>query len=150
MKKMMLVVVVLFVGYMGFNNQYGTTSPETPPAGLEKNTDQSDAIIARAFANHESNIQISGQGIVEKILPDDNKGSRHQKFILKLASGHKLLVAHNIDLAPKINALREGDPIQFHGEYEWNQKGGVLHWTHHDPRGFHADGWLQYQGKKYQ
>lgn len=150
MKKMMLVAVVLIVGYMGFNSQYGTTSPETSRAGLEQNADQSDAIIARAFENHKSNIQISGQGIVEKILPDDNKGSRHQKFILKLASGHKLLVAHNIDLAPKINALREGDLIQFHGEYEWNPKGGVLHWTHHDPRGSHANGWLQHQGKKYQ
>ena len=35
-------------------------------------------------------------------LPDDNKGTRHQRFILKLSSGQTLLVAHNIDLADKI------------------------------------------------
>ncbi|MGZ4955632.1 MAG: DUF3465 domain-containing protein [Methylobacter sp.] len=52
--------------------------------------------------------------------------------------------------APRINSLREGDSIQFYGEYEWNNKGGVVHWTHRDPNGSHQAGWLQHQGKRYQ
>jgi len=83
-------------------------------------------------------------------LPDDTSGSRHQRFILKLSSGQTLLVAHNIDLAPRISSLRVGDAVQFYGEYEWNQKGGVLHWTHRDSRGSHVAGWLRHQGKTYQ
>lgn len=150
MKKILLVAVVLFFGYTVFSNQSGLSVNEAPPPALQQDVDKSDAVIAKAFSSHESNVQISGQGVVTKLLPDDNRGSRHQKFILKLSSGHMLLVAHNIDLAPKINNLREGDSVQFYGEYEWNEKGGIVHWTHRDPRGSHVDGWLQHQGQKYQ
>ena len=150
MKKILLVAVVLFVGYTVFSNQFGLSVNEASLPALRQDADKSDAVIARAFSSHESNVQISGQGVVTKLLPDDNRGSRHQKFILKLSSGHMLLVVHNIDLAPRINNLREGDSVQFYGEYEWNEKGGIVHWTHRDPRGFHVDGWLQHQGQKYQ
>jgi hypothetical protein len=70
--------------------------------------------------------------------------------MLKTTSGQTLLVAHNIDLAPKINEIKNGDLIQFHGEYEWNSKGGVIHWTHHDPNNMHTDGWLKHEGRTYQ
>ena len=105
--------------------------------------------IKQAFLNRESDKQVSGQGIVAKVLPDDNEGSRHQKFILQLDRDQSILVAHNIDLAPRLDGLREGDRVKFYGEYEWNDRGGVLHWTHHDPGGRHPDGWLEYKGKRY-
>ena len=85
-----------------------------------------------------------------RLLPDDNKGSRHQKFIIALASGQTLLVAHNIDVAPRIPSLRTGDRVQFAGEYEWNDKGGVIHWTHRTASGPHPGGWLKHKGQTYQ
>ena len=85
-----------------------------------------------------------------RVLPDDNSGSRHQRFILRLDSGQTVLVAHNIDLAPRLDLLKEGDTVSFSGEYEWNEKGGVIHWTHRDPNGNHAAGWLKYNGQIYQ
>lgn len=108
-----------------------------------------DVLIAEAFRNGRSNVQLGGEGRVVRILPDDNKGSRHQKFLLALDSGHTLLIAHNIDLAPRVENLREGERLEFYGEYEWNEKGGVIHWTHHDPKGRHMGGWLKYQNRVY-
>lgn len=109
-----------------------------------------DSHLATAYENHQSDVQVKGSGTVVHILKDDNKGSRHQKFILKLPSGNTVLIAHNIDLAPRINSLSKGATVGFYGEYEWNKKGGVVHWTHHDPQKHHIDGWLEYNGKKYQ
>jgi len=110
----------------------------------------SDKALQDAYDNRQSDLQLGGSGKVIKILPDDLKGSRHQKFILKLASGQTLLVAHNIDLAEKIKGLRVADQVDFYGEYEWDPKGGVIHWTHHDPNGRHQDGWLMHKGRTYQ
>ncbi len=85
-----------------------------------------------------------------KVLKDDNNGSRHQRFILRLDSGQTVLVAHNIDLAPRIEVLNEDDTVIFKGEYVSNDKGGVIHWTHRDPQGRHEDGWLKRNGMIYQ
>ena len=88
--------------------------------------------------------------MVRKILPDDDDGSRHQRFLLAGPSGHTVLVAHNIDLAPRVPDLQAGARVAFNGAYEWNERGGIIHWTHHDPRGAHVDGWIEYRGRRYQ
>ncbi len=109
-----------------------------------------DAVLQQAYLSQQSDLQVQGFGQVSKVLPDDNDGSRHQKFILKLNSGQTLLVAHNIDLAPRIPNVKVGDSVEFYGEYEWNKKGGVLHWTHKDPQNRHAHGWLKHNGQVYE
>ncbi|WP_432695709.1 DUF3465 domain-containing protein [Marinobacterium sp. YM272] len=145
MKKLLIVLVVgvLVYGYIDQN-----------PALLESYTQPqeggSDARLAQAYEEQLSDLQVAGAGEVVHLLPDDNQGSRHQKFILRLATGQTLLISHNIDLAPRIDSLREGDRVEFYGEYEWNPKGGVVHWTHHDPRGRHEGGWLKHRGVTYQ
>lgn len=83
---------------------------------------------------------MQSEGVVVKVLPDDNHGSRHQKFLIELSSGQTILIAHNIDLASRISPITEGDVVAFNGEYEWNEKGGVVHWTHRDPNGRHEAG----------
>lgn len=110
----------------------------------------SGSTISQAYERRQSDLQVEGEGKVIKVLADDNKGSKHQRFLLRMDSGQTLLVAHNIDLAPRLAGLRAGDSVAFFGEYEWNEKGGVIHWTHHDPRGAHPAGWLKYQGRTYQ
>ena len=94
--------------------------------------------------------QVQGTGVVTRLLPDDDSGSAHQRFIIRLPSGQTLLVAHNTDLAPAITNLRVGDTIEYSGEYEWNPKGGVVHWTHRDHAHQHADGWLKHDGRVFQ
>ena len=109
-----------------------------------------DDPIGRAFDAGTSNVQVEGEGVITRILADDLDGSRHQRFILRLASGQTVLIAHNIDLAPRISGLQEGDTVSFYGEYEWNEKGGTIHWTHKDPKRKHVAGWLKYNGRTYQ
>jgi hypothetical protein len=113
-------------------------------------TSASDQLLLNAFQSEQSDLQIEGQGIVIKLLPDDTTGDKHQKFILKLTTDQTLLVSHNIDLAPRIDLLGLGDSVEFYGEYEWNDQGGVIHWTHKDPVGKHPDGWLRYNDILYQ
>jgi hypothetical protein len=108
-----------------------------------------DDSIGRAFASRASNVQVDGEGTVTRVLPDDVKGPRHQRFIVELASGQTLLFAHNIDIAPRIDGLQAGDRVRFSGEYIWNEKGGVIHWTHHDPQGRHVAGWIVHNGETY-
>lgn len=109
----------------------------------------SNAEIEQAFKAKKSDVQVSGQGVVIKLLKDDNNGSRHQKFLVKINAQQTLLFAHNIDLAPRV-PLQAGDEISFYGEYLYNPKGGVMHWTHHAPRGDHVAGWIMHNGQKYQ
>ncbi len=148
MKKLLIIIIIIAgLGYAVFHRSGGNF-----PAGIfsGSETSENNQLLQDAFNNEESDIQVTGSGKVIRLLPDDNEGSRHQKFIIRLGTGQTLLIVHNIDLAPRINSLRKGDQIEFNGEYEWNSQGGVVHWTHHDPDGYHEDGWLKHDGRKYQ
>ena len=153
-----LIIVIIGIGLYTWIYDTPTVSSSSEKniqhkqitANIDSKQVNHNQAIADAYQNQRSNIQVSGSGQVIRILKDDNKGSRHQRFILRLPSGDTLLVSHNIDLAPKINTLHKGDMVDFFGVYEWNHKGGVLHWTHHDPRGRHIAGWLKHNGRKYE
>jgi len=110
----------------------------------------SDAVIGKLFEEQQSNVQVRGSGTVTRLLDDDNTGNRHQRFILELASGQTLLVAHNIDIAPRLDGLAVGDTVEFYGEYVYSDKGGTIHWTHRDPGGRHIAGWLKWDGQTFQ
>ena len=142
-----LAVIVVFVA-RGETNQ--PASPVSVASSQSSVPADSDAVLAQLFATQQSNVQVQGQGTVIRLLADDNEGSRHQRFILQLASGQTLLVAHNIDIAPRLDGLAVGDTVSFNGEYVYSAEGGTIHWTHHDPSGKHVTGWLLWQGKKYQ
>jgi hypothetical protein len=143
MKKYLVAAAVIAAVYIGL----GRTNGPLPFGNLPgTRTDTT----ANGFSAQQSGTQVTSKGIVTKILADDTDGSQHQRFILRLASGQTVLVAHNIDLAPRITSLKSGDTVEFNGVFEWNQKGGVIHWTHHDPSGRHEAGWLRHAGQTVQ
>jgi hypothetical protein len=107
-----------------------------------------DTALAAVRA-HARDVEVDGHGTVTRLLADDRDGSPHQRFLLRLDDGATVLVAHNIDLAPRLDGLAEGERVEFRGEYVWNPKGGTVHWTHDDPRGRHPDGWLRWRGRRY-
>ena len=143
MNKLFTIIVLLICAYIGWGQFNRSDDSSTF-------TNQNDTVLSSAFNERISGVQAEGNGVVIKSLSDDTERSRHQRFILKLHSGQTLLIAHNIDLAPRLSALREGDVVAFNGEYEWNSKGGVIHWTHLDPNGHHEAGWLKHNGQIYQ
>jgi len=140
--KLRLIVVVAIAAYIGLQQE--------GPLRLGGKAAGNDQVLANAFTNHESSLQVEGEGRVIRILADDNEGSRHQRFILQLESGQTLLVAHNVDLASRIAGLTVGDSVAFNGVYEWNAQGGVIHWTHRDPDGGHVAGWINHGGRTYE
>lgn len=119
--------------------QYDAAKP-TPSATRPVTKTKTPPIPAGAY---------HGFGKVSKILRDDDEGLRHQRFILRLEDGSTLLVVHNIDVAPRVADLDEGDTVEFCGEFVDNDRGGLVHWTHHDPARRHADGFLVHKGRVY-
>lgn len=105
---------------------------------------------AAAFRDRADGRRIEVSGVVSRTLADDQDGSRHQRFLIRTSSGVSLLVAHNIDLAPRLEGLAGGDQVTVRGEYVWNDKGGLMHWTHLDPRGSHEPGYIEWRGRRYQ
>ena len=119
---------------------------DTAPNGYGS-SEEGVARIERAIAARESGFMVTLAGTVKRTLRDDLEGSRHQRFLVELVSGRTVLVAHNIDLADRA-PLDRGDPVRLRGQYEWNEKGGVIHWTHHDPDGSHPEGWIEANGRR--
>ncbi len=120
------------------------------PSVALTNAEADNSALIEAFANKKSDIFVEGVGVVKKLLADDNKGARHQKFLVSISPKQTLLFAHNIDLAPRVENLQIGDAVTFKGEYVYNPKGGVMHWTHHDPDGKQQGGWIKHNGNIYQ
>lgn len=164
MNKSILVFIVALIaamgGYFVEKNHKASSDQTATQVDLRKNDssssntlqNQQDAssAIYSAYLHHENKIQVQGVGRVKAILKDDREGTRHQKFILDVGNGLTVLVAHNIDLARRLDGLQKGDTVEFYGEYKYNPKGGILHWTHHDPSNQHESGWLKWDGQVYQ
>ena len=149
MRKFRVVFYVIVLAAVWFLRHNNFPTGDTGSGGADGGGGNSSS-LADAIRNHASDVQVEGSGRVVKVLPDDTVGDKHQKFILQVDSGVTLLVAHNIDIAPRVDGLKEGDEIFFKGYYVWNEKGGIVHWTHHDPSGRHETGYLKLDGKTYQ
>lgn len=150
------VLLLLLVGALAwFTMREDSGSPGSAPAAstsprpsAESEVAPGERAVLDAFEQRRSNVVVEVEGTVQRILDDDEIGSRHQRFILQLSGSHTVLVSHNIDLAPRV-PIREADRVAVRGEYEWNERGGVLHWTHRDPRGSRPGGWIRHQGRDY-
>ncbi len=152
-RAIVLAVVLAVAWYL---NQQGKLT-DAPPARAEaipaealQQPETGSDPAREAFERKAGGQMLRTQGRVDRILADDNDGSPHQRFIITTDSGLSLLIAHNIDLAPRLDGLAVGDRVSVFGEYEWNDKGGLIHWTHDDPAGNHQAGYIEWRGRQYQ
>ena len=86
-------------------------------------------------------------GVVVRLLSDDDEDGRHQRFIVTVSGGNTLLVAHNLHLADRV-PVSLGDRVTLRGIYEWNDLGGLIHWTHEDPMGDDG-GYIEHRRQRY-
>lgn len=147
-----IVLLALLLRELGGPDLLSGHDPNTPagnppPANIAPRSE--DARLEQLFRDQASDVMVTLSGTVDRTLPDDNDGSRHQRFILRLDSGRTVLVAHNIDLAHRV-PLNENDRVTIRGEYEWSSQGGTVHWTHHDPKQWREGGWIDHDGTRYQ
>lgn len=101
-----------------------------------------------SYGRADTGTWIEATGFVRRLLPDDDNGQRHQRFVLDLGTGQTVLIAHNIELSERI-PLGLGDRVRFRGVYEWNEQGGLVHWTHRDPMGVEDGGYVRYRKREY-
>jgi hypothetical protein len=114
------------------------------PAGSENDDSQ---IVA--LQEQGGRAEVTGKVRVYKLLAEDDEGLRHERFLVMLSNGRTVLVAHSIDRAPPVPVVA-GDVVVLHGEFIANEKGGVIHWTHHSDSPKHEGGWILFNGKRYE
>lgn len=148
-----IIVITLFLlaaAWQYFSGQVGQQPTQTTTNTSQASSTPAKTLAQLRAAANDPNTKFWAniQGTVIKNLKDDQEGDRHQKFLVEVAQDLTLLVSHNIDVAERV-PVREGDLINIQGEYVWNNRGGVIHWTHHDPKGRKAGGWIELKGKRY-
>ena len=111
--------------------------------------DTKDAEVVAAQSTGAIKEEVTVEAPVVRLLEEDDQGTPHQKFLIALSNGTTVLIAHNIRQAPKV-PLRVGDIVTIHGEYIWNRKGGLIHWTHISDTPKHESGWIDLNGVRYQ
>lgn len=109
----------------------------------------SDGDIIRAVNDQRRVDYVEGGNmVVSKVLPDDRSGLQHQKWVVRLSNGKQMEAVYNLDMCPRVQ-IKEGDKIAMGGQFVWTNKGALLHWLHHDPRGNRPDGFVYANGKFY-
>lgn len=108
------------------------------PVSVEK----AMAICARGA----SAVEVTASGSVARLLGNyTSRTGTHEGFLL--TSGDlKIRVENNTTITGHI-PLSKGEAVSLQGQYECND--GVIHWTHHDPRGRHIGGFIEAGGKIY-
>jgi len=111
-----------------------------------------DAAVCAAYNAGRSHVEVVADGSVTRVLGvAAGRASPHEGFLMRLASGCDLVVRveANTDFTGSF-PLSEGQRVAVKGEYEYYPRGGVVHWTHRDPRGRHEGGYIEAGGKLYE
>jgi len=72
----------------------------------------------------------------------------HEAFDAQTDDG-AVEIVDNVGIAPRV-PVQAGDTIHVRGEMVHDAgRPPVVHWTHHDPQGKHAAGFIQLRGRVY-
>lgn len=97
-------------------------------------------------ARGASAVEVVASGKVAQLLGTfSSPTGQHEGFTIHSKS-MTIRIEDNVSITGPI-PLTKGEPVTLQGVYECND--GVIHWTHHDPRGRHMGGYIQAGGKIY-
>jgi hypothetical protein len=122
------------------------------PVQTATNAVANNDAICQAFNAQQSRVEVVADGTVTRDLGlRAGRSGTHEGYLLRLNGGCNVIlkVETNVDLTGPV-PIRQGEHAIVKGEYEWTRLGGVLHWTHHDPRGRHEGGFVEVDGHTYQ
>jgi hypothetical protein len=110
-----------------------------------------NAAVEQDYAQRRSGVEVTAEGVVTAVLPDDTGPSGpHQRFIIRLTGATQtVLIDNNVTVGQRV-PVAASDDVTIHGEYIWNDQGGLIHYTHHDPAPGHEGGWIDRNGVRYQ
>jgi hypothetical protein len=110
-----------------------------------------DAAVCQAFRAGRSHVEVVADGTVVNVFGvRAGRSSPHEGFLMQLASGCSVVV--RVEANTEFTGtfpLARGDRVTAKGEYEFYPRGGVIHWTHRDPRGRHEGGYILVRGRMY-
>lgn len=110
---------------------------------------QDDSQIVQAVQAQKNAYYVeAGNLTVEALLKDDTNGLPHQKWVAKLSNGKKINIVYNLDMGVKV-PLHVGDKFAVGGQFIWTPQGGLVHWTHEDPKQTRPDGYVLYDNVIY-
>jgi hypothetical protein len=140
-----MALAALGCGAAELQERQGSGAPEPPLVATP--APPAAGQVEAAFRARAQGRWVEGAGRVARLLADDRQGSPHQRFVVRLPGGHTVLVVHNLDLAERVR-VRLDDAVRFRGQYEWNERGGLVHWTHAGPGG-EPGGWIEHDGRRH-
>lgn len=86
---------------------------------------------------------------VTRLLQDDTRGSRHQRFYVRLSDGSEVFAVYSLEDGRQRVPVREGSEVVLAGEFKWTRFGGLMHWLHEDVRDIRPDGYVEVNGVRY-
>ncbi len=112
-----------------------------------------NAAVFDAWRAQRSHIEVTARGVIARDLGTRaGVSAAHEGFLLHLAGasgrGLTVRVEANVDFTGPM-PIAAGESVIVRGEYEFDARGGVIHWTHRDPRGRHPGGYIEIQNKRY-
>jgi hypothetical protein len=110
-----------------------------------------DPALCAAYSSGRSHVEVVADGTVTRVLGvQQGRVSPHEGFLLRIGSGCDLVVRveANTDFTGSF-PLASGQRVVVKGEYEYYPLGGVIHWTHRDPRARHEGGYIEAGGRTY-
>ncbi|HVA37802.1 MAG TPA: DUF3465 domain-containing protein [Candidatus Dormibacteraeota bacterium] len=113
---------------------------------------QGDRQLRLAVDQHHRPAEVTFSGTVASepvYFHSTRSGLTHEAFDVRTPSGLRAQVVENVDVGPRVPVHR-GDAVTVRGEYVRDAGAThVVHWTHHDPSGRHAGGFIEAGGRRY-